>query len=339
MVRRIYVFSGIFLALGCAFFLKARKPSISDTDLVLRIGYFANLTHVHALLFQAMDRQDRSGLEKYLPPNVKIEWYRFNAGPSAMESLVTGNIDISFVGPSPAINLYMRTQGKDVRLLSGAVRGGSGLVFSATSDVFTANAVWEHKKIATPQYGNTQDIACRAWFDKHHIHHVYMSPVTNADQLLLFKKQQIDGVWTIEPWLSHILSEGGRLFYEDKDNWTTLLVGSKTFCRKYPALKGKIVQAQHDLTAWIKSHTPEAIQLCVRELKHQTNIDFPYDGISQAFQRLKLADEVKASELQSWIDDAVRIQFLPQGLLVSLDDFFSETLPGARSYTGMPSTE
>lgn len=339
MLRRIYIFAGICLVLGCAFFLKARKPSVSDTDLVLRIGYFANLTHVHALLFQAMDRKDHSGLEKYLPPNVKVEWYRFNAGPSAMESLVTGNIDVSFVGPSPAINLYMRTQGRDVRLLSGAVKGGSGLIFSATSDVFTANAVWEHKKIATPQYGNTQDIACRAWFEKRHVHHVCMSPVTNADQLLLFKRQQIDGVWTIEPWLSRVLNEGGRLFYEDKDNWTTLLVGSKAFCQKYPDLKEKIIQAQRDLTAWIKGHMPEAIQLCVQELKRQINIDFPSDGIAQAFQRLNLTDEVRASELLSWIDDAIRIQFLPQDLLVPLDDFFSETLSEAHSYTATPSTE
>lgn len=325
MIRFISIFIALCLGIGGVCLLRNHHQPL--TTLTLRVGYFANLTHMHALLLQALDRKNGEGLKKYLPEDMRIDWYRFNAGPSAMESLVTGNLDISYVGPSPALNIYMKTQGRDIRLLSGAVKGGSGLVLPSISDIFTQNATWENKKIATPQYGNTQDIACRAWFAKQNIQKIFMLPIANADQLLLFKKKQIDGVWTIEPWLSRILNEGGRLFYEDKDNWTTLLVGSQCFCKKHPELKEKILQAHHDLTTWIKTHPDEAVSLCINELKLQTNIDFPKDQIHLALQRLIFEDNVKEEELKTWIDDAVRIQFLSQDKLIPLTDFYSEITP------------
>ena len=94
----------------------------------VRIGFFPNITHPHALVAQALAKEGKDWFSSYLPSSYKVEWYRFNAGPTAMEGLFTHAIDLSYVGPNPALNTYLRSKGKEVRLLSGAIRGGAGLV-------------------------------------------------------------------------------------------------------------------------------------------------------------------------------------------------------------------
>lgn len=321
-MRKLFIVL-LFISISWIIILRNQSSDNLNGSECIRIGFFPNLTHPQALVAQEMTARGNGWFERYLPKNVKIEWQRFNAGPSAMENIIMGNLDLSYVGPSPAINLYMRTFGQEVRLLSGATRGGSGLVIQQEISINTPND-WAHKKIATPQFGNTQDIACRAWFKKYDIEQPpFLLPTLNADQLILFKKKQIDGAWTIEPWLSRLIDEGnGKLFFKDDTSWTTILVGSNKFCTEYNNLELSIKRAHEELTKWIKNNIDEAADLIKTQLKQQTHLDLSLDLIKETLKSLKLETRIYKKDFIEWIEDAIQIDFLKRDKIVSLDDFF-----------------
>src|SRR5438128_10689018 len=132
----------------------------------IRFGHFPNITHAQGVIAHALSRQGKGWFEKRLGPNVEIQWFTYNAGPSAMEAIFAGSLDVTYVGPSPALNAYFKSNGEEVRVISGAANAGAALVVKANSPIKTA-ADFGGKKIATPQLGNTQDISCRAWLKTH----------------------------------------------------------------------------------------------------------------------------------------------------------------------------
>src|SRR6266851_9231165 len=125
--------------------------------IVIRVGYFPNITHAQALVGRAGGQ-----FEKALGPGVQIEWKSFNAGPSAIEALFANAIDLTYVGPNPTVTGYVRSQGAAVRIIAGAASGGASLVVRQGSGINSASD-FHGKKVATPQQGNTQDVALRAW--------------------------------------------------------------------------------------------------------------------------------------------------------------------------------
>lgn len=302
-------------------------PIKAPEEVKIHIGFFPNITHAHALVAQALKNEGKDWFASYLPQNCKINWCRFNAGPTAMESLIINSINLSYVGPSPALNTYLRSKGKGIRLLSGAVRGGSGLVIQKTLAQLPLSN-WENKKIASPQFGNTQDIACRSWAktlkEKYNIQ-ITTLPTTNSDQLILFKKKQIDGAWTIEPWRSRLLSEGeGVLFLDDKENWTTILVASSSFCNKYANLIKNIIKAHQELTQWIQNNLQESARLIQEELKRQIYISFKKEIILQALENLQFDVNPQIKEFEKLIDNAISLSLLKKDLKIPLDMFFNE---------------
>src|SRR5436853_1526178 len=131
----------------------------------IRVGHFPNITHAQGLIAHALTRQGKGWFEHRLGADVKIEWFVYNAGPSAMEAIFANSIDLTYVGPGPALNAYSKANGGEIRLIAGAANGGAGLVIQPDSN-FKAPADFRGKKIATPQLGNTQDISCRAWLSE-----------------------------------------------------------------------------------------------------------------------------------------------------------------------------
>ncbi len=202
---------------------------------VLRVGHFPNITHVQALVARQFEREGKSWLGERLGSNVKIEWYAYNAGPSAMEAMFANSIDLTYVGPSPALNAYVRSNGAEVRVVAGAVDGGSALVVQGDSPL-RQPADFRGKKIGTPQFGNTQDVATRAWLTQGGLRitqtggDVQIVPTSNPDQLTMFASKRLDAVWTVEPWVSRLeLEAGGKVLVEEKDAVTTVLVARAKF--------------------------------------------------------------------------------------------------------------
>ena len=169
----------------------ALGPSASAQPITLRVGHFPNITHVQALVAHGLSRKGKGWFEQRVGPDVRIEWFVYNAGPSAMEAIFAGSIDLTYVGPSPAINAYAKARGDDIRIGAGAAEGGAALVVQANAGLLTP-ADFRGKKIATPQLGNTQDVAARAWLSAGGLKitltggDAQVIPTANPDQLSLF---------------------------------------------------------------------------------------------------------------------------------------------------------
>src|ERR1700676_338748 len=139
--------------------LLVAQSSTTFAETKIRVGHFPNVTHVQALVAHALSRQGKGWFEERIGPGTKIEWFVYNAGPSAMEAIFANSIDLTYVGPSPALNAYAKSRGQEIRIVSGAANGGAALVVPTDSALKTP-ADFRGKKIATPQLGNTQDVSC-----------------------------------------------------------------------------------------------------------------------------------------------------------------------------------
>ena len=208
---------------------------------VLRIGHFPNITHAQGVIAHALTRQGKGWFEERLGKDVEIQWFTCNAGPSAMEAIFAGSIDLTYVGPNPALNAYVKSQGEEIRVIAGAAKGGAALVVQPGHSL-NSPADFKGRKIATPQLGGTQDVAARAWLAKGGLRitqlggDAFVIPTPNPDQLTMFTRKMIDAVWTVEPWVTRLEVEAsGRIYLEQKDAVTTLLVSSVKLLKEQPA--------------------------------------------------------------------------------------------------------
>jgi NitT/TauT family transport system substrate-binding protein len=308
MKIKMTAITGIFL-LWAAFVHAQEKTTI-------RFGHFPNITHAQGVIAHALSRQGKGWFEERLGPNIEIQWFTYNAGPSAMEAIFAGSLDLTYVGPNPAINAYLKSNGEEIRIISGAATAGAALVVKGDSPIKTP-ADFRGKKIATPQFGNTQDIACRAWLKEHGFKvtqtsgDVLVIPTSNPEQLGLFQKGAVDAVWTVEPWVTRLEREAkARVFLEDKDTITTWLASSVKFLRDRHELAKKIAAANVELTKWIQDNPAEAQKILIKELKAETRADFDPDAVAQAWKRINFNVDVEQKLTAKAVQDAKDAGFL-----------------------------
>jgi NitT/TauT family transport system substrate-binding protein len=282
----------------------------------IRVGHFPNITHVQGLVAQHLSRTGRGWFEQRLGADIKIEWYTYNAGPSAMEAILANSIDLTYVGPSPALNLYAKSGGEEIRIIAGAAAGGAALVVQPDS-ILQQPADFRGKTIATPQLGNTQDIACRAWLANGGLKitqtggEAFVVPTPNPDQLTLFQQKKVDAVWTVEPWVSRLEREaGGKVLVEQSRESITVLVSSVKFIKAKRELAKKFAQAHRELTEWILAHPDEAKQMVRQELAAETRAEVSPDLIAHAWKRIVLTTDVSPDEYQHFISNAQRAGFM-----------------------------
>ncbi|MEY2480620.1 MAG: sulfonate transport system substrate-binding protein [Verrucomicrobiota bacterium] len=282
----------------------------------IRVGHFPNVTHVQALVAHALSRQGKGWFEEKIGPGTKIEWFVYNAGPSAMEAIFANSIDLTYVGPSPAINAYSKSHGEEIRIVSGAANGGAALVVQSDSALKSA-ADFRGKKIATPQLGNTQDVSCRAWLAAGGLKITQLGgdaqvlPTQNPDQISLFRQKQIDAVWTVEPWVSRLEMEaGGKILVDETDAITTVLVSSAKFSSAERELAKKFVEAHRALTDWIEKNPAEAQKLVVAELSEETKAKISDELVARAWKRIVLTNEVRREPLAKFVENAKTAGFL-----------------------------
>ena len=282
----------------------------------IRVGHFPNITHAQGVVAHALSRQGKGWFEQRLGSDVKIEWFIYNAGPSAMEAIFAKSIDLTYVGPGPALNAYTKSNGQEIRLIAGAANGGAGLVVQANENL-KAPADFRGKKIATPQLGNTQDISCRAWLTEGGLKITQLGgdaqviPTQNPDQLSLFKARKIDGVWTVEPWLSRLEQEAsGKVIVEEKDSPTTVLVSSAKFLNQQRELAKKFASAHAELTEWITKNPEEAQRLIKAELLTETKSDMSPQLIDAAWNRIVFTAVTPRAAVEKFVQNSVRAGFI-----------------------------
>jgi NitT/TauT family transport system substrate-binding protein len=313
IVLSIFVLSlELFVPFGC------RSHEQSGGVPKVRLGFFPNLTHAPALV----GLEDGS-LARALAP-VHLEPRAFTAGPQAIEALFAGAIDACFVGPMPALGGYLRSQGAALRIVAGVSSGGASFVVRKGSHIEKPQDL-DGKRIATPQLGNTQDLALRYYLGEHGLRtkdrggDVLVTPIANADILSLMQTGRLDGAWVPEPWVTRLLDEaGGRIFVDERDLWpggrfpSAVLVVSESLRRRAPELVAKLVTAHKVETEWTAMYPGEAQKLVARALERYAKTSLPPAILTEAWGRLAFSSTIETAALLQIARRARQLGYLPE---------------------------
>jgi NitT/TauT family transport system substrate-binding protein len=308
---------GLALVCGCGGGSPAPDAAgAAPAPLVLRVGHFPNVTHAQGLVAHDMSREGAGWFEERLGGGARIEWYVYNAGPSAMEALLAGSLDLTYVGPNPALNAHVKSGGEEIHVVAGAARGGGALVVQGDGRVAGPEDL-RGRRVATPQLGNTQDVSCRAWLTGAGLRvtqtggDVFVVPTPNPDQLALFQKRVLDAVWTVEPWVSRLEMEaGGRVLLTETGSLTTILVASARFLRERPDVAKRFAAAHAELTQWVAGHGDEAKRRVRAELLAETTREMPQELLARCWPRIEFATRIGLADFQDFLRTAQEAGFL-----------------------------
>jgi len=233
-----------------------------------------------------------------------------------MEAIFANSIDLTYVGLNPAINAYSKSRAAEIRIVAGAANGGAALVVQPDSQLRTPTD-FRGKRLATPQLGNTQDVAARAWLTAGGLKitqtggDAHVLPTANPDQLMLFKQKQLDAVWTVEPWVSRLeLEAQGRVLVEEWDVVTTVLVTGVKFLDTNRDLLRNFITAHHDLTEWIKANPAVSQRIIREELAAETRTSLPAELVERAWKRIIVTSDISQQILDKFMSNAQSVGFL-----------------------------
>ena len=285
----------------------------------IRVGYFPNITHSQALLGMA-----RGDFRRVLGAGVAIDSTIFNAGPSVIEAMFAGRIDLAYIGPNPAVNGYIQSQGKAIRVVAGATSGGAAFVVRFDSHIEGPNDL-AGKKLATPQLGNTQDIALRNYLRVHGLTttdtggSVEIFPTPNPDIFDLFVQGRIDGAWVPEPWASRLVLDGkGRVLVDERELWpagdfvTAQVIVRTDFLNQQPELVRKWLSAHVEITQWEQNHPEEALPLLNNSLEKLTGKKLSAAVLDRAWRNLRPTWDPLSGNLQQSAEAAFEAGLLPE---------------------------
>ncbi|MFH9466517.1 aliphatic sulfonate ABC transporter substrate-binding protein [Streptomyces clavifer] len=289
------------------------KKLSADT---VKIGYFPNLTHATALV------GIQEGLIAKELGGTTVKPSTFNAGPSEIEALNAGSIDIGFIGPSPSINGFTKSQGKNLRIVSGSASGGVKLVVNPKK-IKTLDDL-KGKKIATPQLGNTQDVAFLNWISEKGWKVDAQSgkgdvSVVRSDNKVTpdaYKSGSLDGAWVPEPTASKLVAEGGKVLLDESSLWPddkfviTNIIVSQKFLTEHPDVVEAVLRGTVNTNKWINANPDEAKASANAALEELSGKALPAEVLDPAWESIQITDDPLAATLQSQADHAVKAGLL-----------------------------
>jgi NitT/TauT family transport system substrate-binding protein len=277
----------------------------------VRLGYFGNLTHAQAVL--GVSSGEFAGAIQPAVLKTKV----FNAGPSLIEALLAGEIDIGYVGPGPALNAHVKGHGTQIRVVAGAAENGV-LIVARNGSGIEKFADLAGKRIASPQYGNTQDIAAR-YYLTHGLHQANSDNVLaipNADQAQMMKRKQIDAAWVPQPWGSRLVSEAGaHVVGEEKDLWPdkefalTLVVTTPEFLANHPDILEKILKIHHQWTVRLKQNPQKYVPELGDALFAVNGSRLKPGVVASAIKSIQFTDDPLPASLKTMADWAYDLDF------------------------------
>jgi NitT/TauT family transport system substrate-binding protein len=283
----------------------------------LRIGYFPNINHAQAVI--GLGGGD---FQRLLGDNVQVTTQIFNAGPSAIEALFANQIDVTYIGPNPAINGYVQSNGEALRVISGSASGGAVFVVRNDSGINSPQDL-ANKKFSSPQLGNTQDVALRNYLldngynTKDKGGNVEIIPARTADIVSMITQKDIDGAWVPEPWGAKIIKEiNAKILVDERDLWpngqfvTAHIIARTDYIKENPDVIKKLLEAHIDETNWINENPEEARQMFNEQLEKITGKVIPEDEYNEGMSRLELTFDPIKESLFRCADDAFNIGFL-----------------------------
>ncbi|GAA3116065.1 aliphatic sulfonate ABC transporter substrate-binding protein [Streptomyces echinatus] len=292
----------------------------------VKIGYFGNLTHGTALVgVQKGFFQKELGATKVRPAI-------FNAGPSEIEALNSGSIDIGWIGPSPSINGYTKSNGKSLKIIGGSASGGVKLVVNPKK--ITSLKDVEGKRIATPQLGNTQDVAFLNWAAEQGWDVDAQSgkgdvTVVRSDNKVTpdaFKAGSVDGAWVPEPTASKLIAEGGKVLLDESTLWPdkkfviTNIIVRQAFLKEHPKAVEAVLRASVEANKWINAHPDEAKAAANKQLEADSGKALPAGVLDPAWKSIQFTDDPLAATLGTEAAHAVKAGLLEKPNLKGIYD-------------------
>ncbi len=279
------------------------SSTASTAPVDLRLGYFPNVTHGAALI----------GLEggyfhEKLGSNVTLRPQSFNAGPDVVTALFAGALDASFIGPGPSISAFQKSSGDAIRIVSGAASGGAFLVVKPS---ITKPADLKGTKIASPQLGNTQDIALRSWLRSKGFTtatngggDVSVVPQDNALTLTAFQQDQIDGAWVPEPWATRLVNEGGgKVLVDEASLWpngrfvTTDVIVTKKFLDEHPDVVQQLIEGEIAAIDLARTDREQAEAYVASGIQKATGKSIAPDLVTASFDSITFTVDPVATSL------------------------------------------
>jgi NitT/TauT family transport system substrate-binding protein len=289
-------------------------PSTSQT-VAARIGYFPNVTHAPGLVADA-----EGFLTQRIGPG-KVSTQSFNAGPDVIQALFSGSLDIAYLGPNPTITAYAQSQGAAVRVIAGAASGGAALVVKPS---ITSPEQLKGAKLATPQLGNTQDVALRHWLSTKGFTttaegggEVKIQPQKNAAALQSFVSGQLDGAWVPEPYATQFVAKGAHVLVDEKSLWpdgkfvTTNIVVRTEFLIEHPETVRAFLEADLDALDLIAKDPAKAQQDVIGQIGKLTGQTLQADTVAAAWKNLTFTADPLAATLTQSADHAATVGLLP----------------------------
>ncbi|KKD05474.1 aliphatic sulfonate ABC transporter substrate-binding protein [Streptomyces sp. WM6386] len=303
----------------------AGAKKIDGLDSV-KIGYFGNLTHATALV-----ANQKGFFQKELGAT-KASYATFNAGPSEIEALNSGSIDIGWIGPSPAINGYTKSKGTNLRIIGGSASGGVKLVVNPKKIKSLKDV--KGKKIATPQLGNTQDVAFLNWISEQGwkvdaesgAGDVSVVRTDNKVTPDAYKSGSIDGAWVPEPTASKLVAEGGKVLLDEADLWPdkkfviTNVIVSQKFLKEHPKAVEAVLKASVETNKWINANPDEAKAAANKQLEADSGKALPTDVLDPAWKSIQFTNDPLAATLNTEAEHAVKAGLLEDPLLDGIYD-------------------
>ncbi|MFF8841720.1 aliphatic sulfonate ABC transporter substrate-binding protein [Streptomyces sp. NPDC015127] len=303
----------------------AKGKKIDGLDTV-KVGYFPNLTHATALV------GDREGIIQKELGGTRLAASTFNAGPSEIEALNAGSIDIGFIGPSPAVNGYVKSQGKSLRIVGGSASGGVKLVVNPKKIKTLADV--KGKRIATPQLGNTQDVAFLNWIAEQGWK---VDPQSGKGDVSVVRTENkvtpnaylsgsVDGAWVPEPTASKLVSDGAKVLLDESSLWPgkkfviTNVIVSQKFLAEHPDVVEAVLRGTVKTNEWINANPDEAKASANAKLKELTGKALPPEVIDPAWPSIRFTDDPLAETLDAQAGHAVKAGLLEQPDLAGIYD-------------------
>ncbi|MBJ2121184.1 ABC transporter substrate-binding protein [Arthrobacter sp. MSA 4-2] len=293
----------------------AADPGGQDLPEEIRLGYFPNLTHAPALVAEA------EGLYDEHLDGVDLQTQTFSAGPEAIEALFSGAIDMTVIGPNPTINGFSQSQGKALKVLAGVASGGAGLVVRPGID--SAEDL-KGATLATPQLGNTQDVALRTWLEGEGLTadtegggDVSIQPQENSAALQSFVAGDIDGAWVPEPWLTRLIEEGdGQLLVDEGELWpggrfvVANLIVRTEFLEEHPETVQAVLEGHLDALAFMEEDPEGAQKVFNDKIEEITGQRVKDEYLDVAWENVEFTYDPLPETLVTGADHAVSVGLL-----------------------------
>jgi NitT/TauT family transport system substrate-binding protein len=302
------------LAAGCS--TSSTASGEGSGDVVLRLGFLANITHEPALV-----GLEKGFFAKNLGKHVTLKTTVFSSGTEETTALLAGQLDAAYVGPNPAINAWQKSNGTAIKIISGAASGGASLVVKPG---ITSAAGLKGKSLATPSLGNTQDVAVRYWLKQHGLTttatgggDVAIKPIKpNSAAVLQFKSGQLDGGWEPEPYATEMVMDGGKRLVNEASLWpggkfvTTNLVVTQSFLKDHASVVNGLLKGQIEANDYINANGQAAAQAANTELTELLGKGLDANILTKSLTYLTFTNDPIASTLKTDAQHAVAVGLL-----------------------------